>query len=769
MMNYEFLRNFNPKAELARRNYIDFVQYTMPSYDAQWFHKYVCKKLDEFERGGIKKLMVLMPPQHGKALQLETDIPTPSGWVKVKNLKVGDTLFDENGNVCHVKAVSPIWRNRDCYRVVTDDGHEVIADESHEWQVRLCRKHKKESIHTTKYLAERTSSRAAMVRPNGALVMPHADLLIHPYVLGVWLGDGASNNATISAHDNDAMHTRALIESFGYQTKDRATKFTFGINGLKSKLKQRGLINNKHIPSEYMRGSMDQRLQLLNGLIDTDGYVAKDGQVEFCSTNKALADGVRELVHSLGYKASMIVGEATLNGKYISDKWRVMFYMPNVATLPRKSNRCRQPKKVGRYLKFEYAGKHDTVCIEVDSKSHLFLCGKGMIPTHNSELTTRRFPPYLLGKNPHRRIAVVSYSDEMSNNFNRVIQRNIDSPEYLELFPNTKLNHSKHHSIIELGKARNTYLIDVLHHGGSIRTIGAQGAITGNPVDIFIYDDLYKDREQARSEAHRRSLRDQFNDVFRPRQHNNSQELLVMTPWDEEDVSQWLIRREDDWTVIKLPSIKENDNYDYDPRGIGEALWESKHSIKRLLEVKSRSIVTFNALYQCDPKPNTDVLIFGHFKECESLPDGKVFWGCDFGYTNDPTAIVKCIRQDSRIFIKECCYEPCGDENGIKAILASNGYHAGEPVYCDHDNELIAAMRRVGIAALQANKSRHAGIAKVNSFEVYFTRDSHNIRNERNRYQYVTYGEVVTNEPAEGYDHLMDATRYAIYTHSFRW
>jgi len=393
-----------------------------------------------------------------------------------------------------------------------------------------------------------------------------------------------------------------------------------------------------------------------------------------------------------------------------------------------------------------------------------------MPPQHGkSELTTRLFPPFLVGKNPNRRIALVSYNDGMSNGFNRSIQRYIDNQNYCDIFPNTILNNSELHQKVEKDKVRNTDKIDILGHKGSIMTIGVGGSLTGNPVDIGIIDDPYKDREQARSEAYKRNLREWFSDVFRTRLHNNSQQLIIMTSWDEDDLCQYLLRKENDWHVLKLPAIKEDSICAYDNREIGEALWPEMHSVEKLLSVKNQNQVTFNALYQQDPKPNTDVLIHGDWQECDSLPnEEKVIWGCDFGYTNDPTAITKLVRVGNDIFVKECSYVPCGDENGILEILKQNGYVDGQPVYCDHDPQLISAMRRSGIAAFQAIKNISAGLAKLKTFKVYFTKDSPNIRTERSRYQYVTYGEVITNTPAEGYDHLMDSIRYAVYTHFFR-
>src|SRR5574337_1397574 len=127
-------------------------------------------------------------------------------------------------------------------------------------------------------------------------------------------------------------------------------KCSLGISNLDVfvELKTLGLLRNKHIPEIYRRASVAQRRSLLQGLIDTDGHVAPDGQVEFCSVNEELARHTLMLVRSLGVKASLIQGDATLNGEFISRKYRVMFYMAGAARLPRKAARCRDNARTPR-------------------------------------------------------------------------------------------------------------------------------------------------------------------------------------------------------------------------------------------------------------------------------------------------------------------------------------------------------------------------------------------------------------------------------------
>src|SRR5262249_19588144 len=123
----------------AQTSLISFTELTFPRYRTARHHKLIAEQLERVERGEVDRLMRLVAPRHGKALEITTPIATPEGWTCIGDLRVGDRVFDETGNPCHVTAVSRTWNSRPVYRVVTDDGDEIIADAEHEWPVRLCR------------------------------------------------------------------------------------------------------------------------------------------------------------------------------------------------------------------------------------------------------------------------------------------------------------------------------------------------------------------------------------------------------------------------------------------------------------------------------------------------------------------------------------------------------------------------------------------------------------------------------------------------------
>jgi len=211
------------RVKKAQDDLITFTELTMPDpaapedatrtrYQAQYFHRALAAALQEVESGRIKRLIVTFPPRHGKALALDTPIPTPKGWVQIQDLKPGDELFDARGDITRVVAVSPVWRDRDVWRVTSDDGASVIADAEHEWPVRLDRKHPVVLNKTTAYLAARTSPRRPMLAIQGVVSLPAVSLPIDPYVLGVWLGDGRTDSSAICSNDNEIVDEIERLE-----------------------------------------------------------------------------------------------------------------------------------------------------------------------------------------------------------------------------------------------------------------------------------------------------------------------------------------------------------------------------------------------------------------------------------------------------------------------------------------------------------------------------------------------------------------------------
>lgn len=582
----------------ARASLIAFTEYTLPAYRTAAHHKRIADALERVERGETKRLMIFMPPRHGKALALNTPIPTPSGWKHIGELRVGDQVFSDTGDVCNVVAVSEVWRDRTVYEVSTDDGDAVIADEAHEWVVRLCRKHNARTVRSTRYLAERTSLRAPMVDAAGPLKLPERTLPVDPYVLGVWLGDGRTDTAAMCSADQEIVDQVIAAEGVGgtmYRAVGKTQHFRPGpsfrepgvkaSDTLQARLRFLGVLGNKHIPAQYLRASIAQRRALLQGLVDTDGYVSEQGQIEFCSTVRALAEGVRELVASLGGKASLLEGRATLNGRDFGPKYRVMFYMEGAARLGRKAVRTRSGIRANRrYLRIKPAGRADTVCIEVDSPSHMFLCGRSMLPTHNSELASKRFPAWYMGRNPNKQMIAASYNSELASDFGREVRNIVAAPEYGVLFDTRLADDSQ---------AANRWHTQ---EGGSYVAAGVGSAITGRGANVLLIDDPLKDRAEADSERTRDAVWDWYTSTAYTRLMPGGAIVLIQTRWHEDDLAGRLLESgAERWEVVSMPALSAT----------GEALWPEWYDADRLNQIKSViGARDWNALYQQDPMPD---------------------------------------------------------------------------------------------------------------------------------------------------------------------
>lgn len=346
----------------------------------------------------------------GRPFPLDTVVPTPDGWTTIGEINVGDQVFDEKGQARLVTGKSDIFKNQSIYEIEFTTGATIKADASHLWQVTTHndRFNSKEPRDLT---TEQLAQYIDRGKPNhfscgSAPIIDCAEryLSLDPYVLGYWLGDGSKGKATISVALKDFSNLKCEMEAAGY-TVSYTNNITANISGgLLSDLRSVDVLHEKHIPSVYMRASQEQRLALLQGLMDSDGSPpnneSKDKANRFCNTNISIVKAVSELVRSLGGQPRIsILEEAGAFGGVVRDRQivakqtsyivRFMLDLP-VYRLPRKRDAqvCRKTSRNSSHFirTIRPAGKADTVCIEVNSPSQLFLVGEAMIPTHNSAL-----------------------------------------------------------------------------------------------------------------------------------------------------------------------------------------------------------------------------------------------------------------------------------------------------------------------------------------------------------------------------------------------
>jgi phage terminase large subunit-like protein len=357
-----------------------------------------------------------IPRKNGKAASVETPVPTPTGWRKHGDLRPGDYVFAPDGKPVRVIASTEPYAGP-CMRMEFCDGSSVTTHEAHEWVTeRKWYTGRRRGPNNGAVPPLETKQIAATLRTSGArqdfvhripvagpLAYSQAHLPIDPYVLGAWLGDGSKRGSTITVADDEILeHVKAAeVEARVVCNAGVATTYRVGRsyrNGtaaketLQGRLRALGLLLNKHIPAAYLQAGLQQRLELLRGLIDTDGTVSKRGQVVFTNTNRRLIDGLVELVRSLGMKPTLREHRAKLYGVDCGPCWEVQFWPPadlDIAYVARKQSRVTTGLRSGKrrsaartVVNVTPAGVQQVNCIQVEGA--MYLVGEAMVPTHNS-------------------------------------------------------------------------------------------------------------------------------------------------------------------------------------------------------------------------------------------------------------------------------------------------------------------------------------------------------------------------------------------------
>lgn len=513
-MNQAQLEKLLARRVLARRRLLQFTRMTHPSYDAGWVHEDICRRLEKFSKDVADqkspRLMLLMPPRHGKLTAHSTLVPTPQGMRTHGELRAGDTVFHPSGRPVTVLAVSA--EDVADWEVRTSAGAVVKCHAEHEWTV-FDRANGKWRTVTTAYLAAQTvvsDGRNRFQLPTTeALQCPEAKLPIDPYFLGAWLGDGASAKPVLCGSVADMAHIVARMPyELGHSCIHAATgvAYQYFKGGVCTLLRVYGLLKNKHIPEKYMFASESQRRALLAGLVDTDGSVEPGSQrVRFRTGSQALAEQVAFLARTLGYRASIDWTPADTRPRAIvgGESWCVQ-WTPHDGqgggTLPRKVvSRARTRRAIGIVSVTQSESPEKGCCIQVDAPDGMYLVGKHLVPTHNSELASIRFPAWHLGHHPDHELINVGYNLDLPMVFSRKVRELVRDPVYQAIFPQSHLDPQS--QSVEKWTTKE---------GGGFTAAGVGGGITGKGAHILIIDDPIKNQEEADSINTRDNLWDWY-------------------------------------------------------------------------------------------------------------------------------------------------------------------------------------------------------------------------------------------------------------------
>lgn len=364
----------------------------------------------------------------GKAVTINTLILTRNGWVPIGQLKVGDCVIGGDGQSCNVIGVYPQGKKQ-IYRVWFKDGVYTDCDKDHLWQVNTAVRNWRRNHHLVLTTAEimkrglygKAGSRGVQAKWYIPIVQPvqfeKKELPITPYAMGALLGNGSFlQRVNFSSVDNETVQhvKKDLIQWEMLSCDGKDYRFNKGDNdeSLFDVLAKCGLgnchANSKFIPHNYLFSSIEDRIELLHGLMDTDGTVLKSRRnngkgniAQYCTVSQQLCDDVIHLVRSLGGIATYRIKEKTkfsYNGeqKVGQDAYEINICLPFgicAFSLKRKADLC--PNITGKYppsraiTKIEVLDKEtEMVCIAVDSPDNLYVA-EHFVVTHNTIQTIK--------------------------------------------------------------------------------------------------------------------------------------------------------------------------------------------------------------------------------------------------------------------------------------------------------------------------------------------------------------------------------------------
>lgn len=359
----------------------------------------------------------------GKAQPLDARVLTPAGWTTMGELAVGDYVVGASGEPTQVLAIHPQGEIQ-TYTVTFADGSTTACCGNHLWTVWVGNNKRtntvKKTLSTISIIQALERGDRVSIPVCQPIQHPHKNLDIDPYLLGVLLGDGCLTGPTpvvtttdeeivtnlkrcIEDDDNYIINHKNHSISYSIRQRNivnRGGQLGCGENAYTTKLKQLKLwgarSHEKFIPDDYLTSSFNQRLKLVQGLMDTDGTVDKQGKISFSTSSPALATGMQQLLWSLGARCSIGVRDTSYRKDNIRVACKPSYTLsvshPSPAslfTLTRKRERCRQEgdaKQLRRWLvSVTPRAVEPAQCITVDAPDHLYVTDDYIV-THNSFL-----------------------------------------------------------------------------------------------------------------------------------------------------------------------------------------------------------------------------------------------------------------------------------------------------------------------------------------------------------------------------------------------
>lgn len=548
----------------------------------------VVDAMQDLSERKLELLAVSLPPGVGKALANDTPVLTRNGWKNHGDLVVGDEVIGLDGKYKSVLAVHP-----KCMvdRAVTfSNGDVIVCHENHEW-VAVDRSDPKRStkVLETKYMERRKMESGGTEHKRGHRYMfqlpqrpivegTYKDLPLDPYTLGVWLGDGTNTNPTLCSAKCDIAVIDRVIKNgneIRWQTIHKTTGVYYFGFGFREALQAFGMCHSrhrrpKHIPVEYLTASLEQRLALLAGLLDTDGTLSGEKYI-FSTTETELLDSFLTLVATFGWRTCVVCQPARTSSSGVVGRKDVYVvgFTPDIkipCVLPRKQNTGNCARRAVSFTSIQRTEPIEGNCITVEGG--VYLVGKNLLPTHNSTLALF-YLTWLAGKHPEKPILTGSHANSFLAGAYAECLRMMDKEgDYLwhDVFPELSvISTNAKDMLIDIGRdKKDAKRFTTLEFS----SIGSGNAGKVRAEQLLYADDLIPDLETALSRDRLDKLWGQYTTDLRQRKIGDCVELMIATRWSVRDPIGRLenyYADNDKARFIVMPALDENDesNFDY--------------------------------------------------------------------------------------------------------------------------------------------------------------------------------------------------------------
>ena len=588
----------------------------------------IIQALQDLEDDKLDVLSLSMPPSTGKAQPLYSKVLTPSGFVPMGSLKVGDKVIAANGNTAEILGIYPQGK-KPIYEITMRDGAKCRCSDEHLWCVQTKDDRRKDRGDGSKHRIIELRDMIGRVKTKdghnfysidsvGVIDFPHKDFIIHPYVMGVLLGDGyLGSTPHVATEDKELLDLldRFLPDGYSMKHKDRCTYMVNGHEGNNAKagslitreIKRYGLFKHtsdeKFIPQDYLTASYEQRLWLLRGLMDTDGTADKRGICSFTSISRKLSEGVIELVQSLGGYASISEKEpfytknnVRINGHKAYNVSVSISDLEQIFGLTRKKERCTDiTRRTNRFIEsIEYIGEEECQCIYISDPSHLYVTD-GYIVTHNTTLE-KFFISWVIGRDLEGYSLFFSHSGDITRMFyDGILDITTNTTEYTwnQIFPKATLQATNAKAeTINFGKYRPFASIQCT-------SVGAKNAGKVRCSKYLCCDDFIGGIEEALNKNILDKLWNIYTVDARQRKLDKCKELHLATRWSVHDIIgrlQLMYEGNDRARFIAYPDIDPatgKSNFDYDINGFTEQFFHEQEL--------AMDEVSYRCLYKNEP------------------------------------------------------------------------------------------------------------------------------------------------------------------------